>query len=202
MDSLTSICEVVLPSLPMDIDAMKKLKKEDQHDDDDDDDDISIKNVQSFFNISASQYPIPHEVAETILKRAVTEAVILIRVILWLLATRLGTLLICGLLCLSKEWPFINNFSSMSLDKREKIVQRGLNHKFLTPFRLTFAYIKVLCLFVFFSRVDENGDNPAWKAIGYVVSSSDEKTTNVTKKRPLEKGIIETMHENDSTLQQ
>ncbi|CAJ2679305.1 unnamed protein product [Trifolium pratense] len=106
MDSLTSICEVVLPSLPMDIDAMKKLKKEDQHDVDDD---ISIK--MSFFKISASQYPIPHE-------------------------------------------------------------------------------------------VDENGDNPAWKAIGYVVSSGDEKTTNVTKMRPLEKGIIETMHENDSTLQQ
>jgi hypothetical protein len=60
MDSLTSICEVVLPSLPMDIDAMKKLRKEDQHDDDDDD--VSIKNVESFFNISASQYPIPHEV--------------------------------------------------------------------------------------------------------------------------------------------
>jgi hypothetical protein len=62
MDSLTSICEVVLPSLPMDIDAMKKLRKEDQHDDDDDDDVVSIKNVESFFNISASQYPIPHEV--------------------------------------------------------------------------------------------------------------------------------------------
>ncbi|WJX44708.1 long chain fatty acid oxidase [Trifolium repens] len=200
MDSLTSICEVVLPSLPMDIDAMKKLRKEDQHDDDDDD--VSIKNVESFFNISASQYPIPHEVAEMLLKRGVTEAVILIRVILWLLATRLGTLLICGLLCLSKEWPFINNFSSMSLDKREKIVQRGLKHKFLTPFRLTFAYIKVLCLFVFFSQVDENGENPAWKAIGYEVSSADEKTTNATKKRPLEKGIIETIHENYSTLQQ
>ncbi|GAU46199.1 hypothetical protein TSUD_93860 [Trifolium subterraneum] len=198
MDSLTSICEVVLPSLPMDIDALKKLRKEDQ---DDEDEDVSIKNVQSFFNTSASQYQIPHEVAEMLLKRGVTEAVVLIRVILWLLATRLGTLLICGLLCLSKEWPFINNFSSMSLDKREKIMQRGLKHKFLTPFRLAFAYIKVLCLFVFFSRVDENGDNPSWKAIGYEVLSAKEKTTNVNKKRPLEKGIIETMHENDSTLQ-
>ncbi|MCI45626.1 hypothetical protein A2U01_0066865, partial [Trifolium medium] len=38
----------------MDIDAMKKLKNEDQHDDD-----VLIK--MSFFNISASQYPIPHE---------------------------------------------------------------------------------------------------------------------------------------------
>ncbi|AES89853.2 long-chain-alcohol oxidase FAO1 [Medicago truncatula] len=188
MESLTSICEVMFPSLPMD-DALTK-------------DDESSKDVQSFFNISASKYPIPDEVAEMFEKRAVIEAVILIRVILWLLATRLGTLLICGLLCLSKKWPFINNFSSLSLDKREKIVQRGLKHKFLTPFRLAFVYIKILCLFVFFSWVDENGDNPAWKAIGYEVSTADEKMINDTKKRPLEKGIIEIMHEHDTTLQQ
>lgn len=48
MESLTSICEVVLPSLPMD-DALRK-------------DDESSKDVQSFFNISASMYPIPDEV--------------------------------------------------------------------------------------------------------------------------------------------
>jgi len=48
MKSLTSICEVVLPSLPMD-DSLKK-------------DDESSKDVQSFFNISASMYPIPDEV--------------------------------------------------------------------------------------------------------------------------------------------
>lgn len=50
-------------------------------------------------------------------------------------------------------------------------------------------------------QVDENGDNPAWKAIGYEVSAN-EKTNNVSNKRPLEKGVIETMHEQDTTLQQ
>jgi len=52
MKSLTSICEVVLPSLPMD-DALRK---------DDMSDYESSKDVQSFFNISASMYPIPDEV--------------------------------------------------------------------------------------------------------------------------------------------
>ena len=52
MKSLTSICEVVLPSLPMD-DAFRK---------DDMSDYESSKDVQSFFNISASMYPIPDEV--------------------------------------------------------------------------------------------------------------------------------------------
>lgn len=86
-------------------------------------------------------------------KRSLIEAVILIRVVLWLLATKLGTLLLCGFACLSEEWPFINNFSSMPLDKREKVIQKWLNHRFLTPIRLAFAYIKVLCLFVYFSWV-------------------------------------------------
>ncbi|KAL5055119.1 hypothetical protein RYX36_035801 [Vicia faba] len=185
MDSLTSICEAVFPSLPMD------------------DDDESNNDVKSFFNLSASEYPLPHEVAETLVKRGLTEAVILIRVILWLLSTRFGTFLICGFLCLSKKWPFINNFSSLSLDQREKIVQRCLKLRFLTPIRLAFVYIKILCLFGFFSRVDENGDNPAWKAIGYDISSSGEEMSNLgDKKRPLENGIIETMHENDTTLEQ
>ncbi|XP_027348170.1 long-chain-alcohol oxidase FAO1-like [Abrus precatorius] len=190
MESLASICEVVLPPLPKDT---LKIIKEDQADEE------PNKFVQSFWNISASGYPIPHEVAEILVKRGLIEAVILIRVVLWLLATRLGTLLFCGLLCLGGKWPFINNFSNISLEKREKVVQRWLKHRFLTPIRLAFAYIKVLCLFVFFSWVDENGENPAWKAIGYEVSA-EEKLTNASNTRPLEKGIIETMHESDSTI--
>ncbi|KAE9620721.1 Long-chain-alcohol oxidase FAO1 [Lupinus albus] len=135
-------------------------------------------------------------------KRGLTEAVILIRVVLWLLATRLGTLLLCGFLCLSDKWPYINNFSSISLDKREKVMQKWLKHRFLTPIRVAFAYIKILCLFFFFSWVDENGVNPAWNAIGYVVSTNENLRNNGSNKRPLEKGVIETMHESDSTLQQ
>ncbi|KAK7312887.1 hypothetical protein VNO77_37112 [Canavalia gladiata] len=192
IESLESICEVVLPSLPMDA---LKIRKEHQVDDD------SNNFVQSFWNISTSRYPIPHEAAELLVKRGLIEAVILVRVILWLLATRLGTLLLCGLLCLGEKWPFINNFSNIPLEKREKVMQRWLKHGFFTPVRLAFVYIKVLCLFVFFSRVDENGDNPAWKGIGYELSA-DEKLTNASNSRPLEKGIVETIHESDSTIQQ
>lgn len=54
MESLASICEVVLPPLPMDA---LKIRKEDH-----DDDDSSNKSLQSFLDISASRYPIPHEV--------------------------------------------------------------------------------------------------------------------------------------------
>lgn len=53
MESLASICEVVLPPLP--VDALK-IRKEHQADNE------TTKAVQSFWNTSASRYPIPHEV--------------------------------------------------------------------------------------------------------------------------------------------
>ncbi|MED6219642.1 long chain fatty acid oxidase [Stylosanthes scabra] len=186
MESLASICEVLIPPLP-------PLK------DEDDDDDAT----KSFSNISASQHPYPHEVAEKLVTRGLIEAVILIRVILWLLATRLGTMLLCGSLCFSDKWPFIYNFSNMPLEKREKVVQKWLKHRFLTPIRLAFAYIKVLCSYCFFSWVDENGDNPTWKAIGYEVPTADDEKQNNNNNRPLQKGIIETIQEQShSTLAQ
>ncbi|KAI4318061.1 hypothetical protein L6164_025870 [Bauhinia variegata] len=187
MASVAAICEVVLP--PLSVETLKKTVEQ------------PSKATQSFWKASGSQHPVPHEVAEILVKRAVTEAVILLRVVLWLLSTRLGTLLFCGFLCVGDKWPFINNFPSIPLEKREKIMQRWLKHSWLfTPIRLAFAYIKVLCLFVFFSRVDENGDNPSWEGIGYHVSN-DEKPSNHSIERPLEKGIVETMHESDLSLE-
>ena len=46
-------------------------------------------------------------------------------------------------------------------------------------------------------QTDANGQNPTWKAIGYQV---DTKEKLIRKERPLEKGLIETMYETDSTL--
>lgn len=51
-------------------------------------------------------------------------------------------------------------------------------------------------------QTDVNSQNPAWKAIRYGVDSTREKLTKIPKERPLENGIIETMHESNSTLVQ
>ncbi|XP_061370786.1 long-chain-alcohol oxidase FAO1 [Gastrolobium bilobum] len=186
MESLGSICEALLPPLRLEcLDTM--------------DNNPTTKAVQFFWKASASEFSVPDQVAEMLMKRALTEAMILLRVILWMLATRLGTLLLCGSLCLSHKWPFINNFSNISLENREKVLQKWLKHRFLTPIRLAFVYIKVLCLIVFFSQCDDNGENPAWEAIGYQVDT-DGNTSNIHKERPLEKGIVEAMKETNLSL--
>ncbi|CBI23676.3 unnamed protein product, partial [Vitis vinifera] len=184
MQSLASICEVLLPPLPLNSIEGQPSKA-----------------VQSFYQASGSQHPIPDEGAELFVKRALIEAVILVRVVLIILSTRLGTLLLCGSLSFSDKWPFINNFSSISLEKREKILQRWFKHRLLTPIRLAFVYIKFLCLYAFFTLADENSENAAWEAIGYH-TDTDGNRSKVPKERPLQKGMVETMQETESTLVQ
>lgn len=92
--------------------------------------------------------------AELLVKRALKEALILVRVVLWILSTRLGSLLLCGSLCFGEKWPYIYDFSSMSVENREKVIQKWLKHKFLTPVRLAFVYVTFLCLYIFFTRVN------------------------------------------------
>ncbi|KAK7846936.1 long-chain-alcohol oxidase fao1 [Quercus suber] len=51
------------------------------------------------------------------------------------------------------------------------------------------------------SYVNENDENPAWEAIGYHVDT-DKEPFEVPQKRSLDKGMVETMRETDSTLVQ
>ncbi|QCD97758.1 long-chain-alcohol oxidase FAO2 [Vigna unguiculata] len=148
---------------------------------------------------SVSHVPFPEEAAELMRKRVVPEALSLVNWVLWILSFRLGTLLICGRLCLDWKWPFIHCFSEISFDKREQILRNWCREKRWVPLRIVFLLIKLTFFYTFFSRADENGHNPAWEAIGYKV---DTKEKLVQKKRPLQKGLIETMYETDSTLMQ
>ncbi|XP_017975371.1 PREDICTED: long-chain-alcohol oxidase FAO1 [Theobroma cacao] len=188
VQTLASIGEAVFPSLKPNSDFEGKQNQ-------------PRKAVQSFLEASASESPIPDEVAQLLVRRTFMETRILLRVVLLLLSTRLGTLLLCGSLCLGDKWPYINYFSCLPLENREKVLQMWFKSWLFTLVRIAFIYLKVACLYVFFSRVGENNDNPAWEAIGYQVDNV-ENSKQVSKERPLQKGMIETMHEKDSTLLQ
>ncbi|KHN02487.1 Long-chain-alcohol oxidase FAO2 [Glycine soja] len=179
MHVMAAICDALIPSLPLNKDT-----SQDQA-------------LSDFYNTSASQLPFPDEAAELLYKRTVPEAVSLVSWVLWILSFRLGTLLLCGRLSLDWKWPFIRKFSEISLEKREQIFRNWTREKSWVALRVVFVLIKLFCFYNFFSRTDANGQNPTWKAIGYQV---DTKEKLIRKERPLEKGLIETMYETDSTL--
>ncbi|XP_071742478.1 long-chain-alcohol oxidase FAO2 [Rutidosis leptorrhynchoides] len=157
------------------------------------------KSLDDFYAASGSQAPVPQEVAERMVKRYPSDAVFLLKLVLMLLSTKLGTLLICGSACFDTKWPFIHSFSDLSLNKRERILQKWSNSQssFL-PLRLVFMMIKLMCFFIFFTMTDENSNNPYWEAIGYHVGVEPPK--ELRKERPLDKGVIETENESDATF--
>lgn len=189
MESLASFCEAVLPPVP----HPEELLGEDDHH-------PNKEALRSFYTTCGSQTPVARQTIDLIIKRGTMEAYLAARLVLFLLATRLGTLLICGTECLVSSWPFVEKFSELSLEKRERVLQKQFRNWFLTPIRAAFVYIKVAFLFCFFSRVSSNGENPAWEAIGYRVNLDENKPSETQKERPLEKGVVETMKETEQTL--
>ncbi|KAL7598027.1 hypothetical protein Lser_V15G27078 [Lactuca serriola] len=158
------------------------------------------QSVCSFYSATGSQPPVPQETAEKMMKRYPPEAVFLVKLILMLLSTKLGTLLVCGSICFDTKWPFIHSFHDLNLNKREKILQKWSNtYTSYIPLRLVFLVLKLMVFYIFFSLTDENSDNPSWEAIGYKVKSTN-KTLNNKKERPLDQGVIETEKESDASF--
>ncbi|KAK1428423.1 hypothetical protein QVD17_17257 [Tagetes erecta] len=158
------------------------------------------QSIASFYSDSGSRSPLPHEVAEK-MKRYPADAMFFLKCVLILLSTKLGTLLICGSICLDTKWPFIHSFSDLNVSKREKILQKWSNtYKSLLPIRVVFMMVKLMCFFVFFSHTDENFENPSWEAIGYDVKPPNDESIKPRKQRPLDKGIVETEKQSDATL--
>ncbi|KAK6164274.1 hypothetical protein DH2020_001138 [Rehmannia glutinosa] len=182
IQSLSAICQTLIPPL--------------QSCDGNNEDNLTNQVYWSFHKSSG-----PDEVAELLVKRGIPKAVFIVSLVLKLLSSRLGTLLLCGFICLDLKWPFVHSFSELSLKKREAILQKWSRETFLLPLRISFLSLKVICLFVFFSQTDENSNNPAWDAIGYQVEVI-ERQTKPENKRPLEKGIIEIMNEDESSLKE
>ncbi|XP_073002057.1 long-chain-alcohol oxidase FAO2-like [Typha latifolia] len=183
--ALSAMCETFIPSLPSSGSG-----------------DPESNSIQEFFFASGSDYPLPDEVAELMVKRCLKEVIFLISIILSLLATKPGTLLLCGTLCMKKRFPFISSFPDMPMEKREEVLRRWSRGKFFFPLRIVFIVVKMFTFFVFFSRTNEISENPSWRAIGYSLPNDEEEPVSNETERPLDKGIIETMDQNDASILQ
>ncbi|XP_057448821.1 long-chain-alcohol oxidase FAO4A-like [Lotus japonicus] len=148
MKSLTALCDTILPSL-------------------DDFVDVSDDSVANFYRISASMAGTPERVGGVICERLHHPMTGLLKLVLWLLSTWYGTLIFCGIFCLSFQFPFIHSFPELSLEKRQRIMQFWSLNNYIREFKMFFKTVKLLTLLVFFSQLDESEDNCSWKAIGY-----------------------------------
>ncbi|ESQ36532.1 hypothetical protein EUTSA_v10006882mg [Eutrema salsugineum] len=192
LQALSAICEAIMPPVPLlslDLDMKLKVLRNDA--------------LLSFFKSSSDQSHVrPDEVAEVMATKAMPVTVKVVRIVLRLLTFRLGTLLLCGFVCLDKKnWPFLLKFSDISLDKREKVLQKWSTQWYNPLVRIAFMMIKAIFLFYYFTWTNENSETPAWDAIGYSVNLGENEDME-HRERPLEKGIIETAKEDEMSIKQ
>ncbi|KAL9397877.1 hypothetical protein Peur_012130 [Populus x canadensis] len=133
MQSLDAFCETLIPPLPAPS-FSEEIPVDKQ------------EAIRSFYKASGSQSPVPDEVAELMVKSGAPEAVLLVRLVLKFLSCRSGTLLLCGFICLDWKWPLIHKFSEISAERREEILRKWSRQQYLTPFRVVFGVIKLMCI--------------------------------------------------------
>ncbi|CAL4925426.1 unnamed protein product [Urochloa decumbens] len=198
MEALRAICGAIIPSLP--VEGLHGHGDGSKKDEDD---------VERFYRASAADGDIPDEVAE-MATRCVWEAMLLLRVILWILSTKLGTLVLCGRLCISGKFPYISKFADMPVQQQEEALKSWNKTRWFFPLKVTFVITKLISHYAFYTMVNENSDNPSWKAIGYSVPDADRpreedhRTTvaapSPSSPRPLDSGVVETRSMDDATL--
>ncbi|XP_052134187.1 long-chain-alcohol oxidase FAO1-like [Oryza glaberrima] len=203
MEALRAMCGALIPSLPVDADGGDGGRRP------------GDKDLERFYLASAADSSIPDEVAELLVTRCIWEAVALTWVVLWALSTRAGTLLLCGRDSVAAVdgggFPFVSvrRFADMPAARREAALRRWSGARWLFfPLRIAFAIAKILCHYVFYSMVNENSENPYWKAIGYRVEeprrdraeSMPSPSPSPASWRPLDNGVVETRALTDTTL--
>ncbi|KAL5997091.1 hypothetical protein ACLOJK_008019 [Asimina triloba] len=141
-------------------------------------------------------------VAELLKKRGLSEGVWIARMMLWVLGSRLGTMVTCGNASFCGKFP--RKFADLSVEKREEILKKWAAQRrgpFGLPpiFRVVFVLLKIFCFYTYFSMTNEILKNPAWDAIGYN-PDTDEKPSQSLKEKTLQKGIVYTANETESSL--
>ncbi|CAN0880203.1 Long-chain-alcohol oxidase FAO4A [Linum grandiflorum] len=189
MESLTCICDTFFPSINHRHESAV---------------------VAEFYQTSASMAGTPERIGRLIGGRLKHPKIWLVRLALWLLSTRIGTLILCGRLSISSSFPFLLSFPEIPLQKRERIVLSWSQSLFF-HLRMLFKAFKLLIPLVFFSQVNEKNENLTWEAIGYPGSDPAHKAEQqhppneplaAAKEHPcgpLDKGIIN-MHLPRSTV--
>lgn len=83
---------------------------------------------------------------------------------------------------------YFSKFSTLTPEKREKILQKFANH-FLPPLRQIFSVLKKLSTFIYYGSSPNGKDNPNWAALQYQLPQfplKQEENSTTTRIKPLE----------------
>ncbi|XP_039121518.1 LOW QUALITY PROTEIN: long-chain-alcohol oxidase FAO4A-like [Dioscorea cayenensis subsp. rotundata] len=122
--------------------------------------------LQTFFSTSASMLGTPEVVGVYLSGKLQHVMLGLLRLGLWLLSTWYGTLILCGYKSMSSRFPYFHKFSQLELRRREEIM-KSWSSSYIYLLRQLFVGVKFIVMLAHFTQLDENNENPTWKAIGY-----------------------------------
>ncbi|XP_021753951.1 long-chain-alcohol oxidase FAO4A-like [Chenopodium quinoa] len=146
MDALTALCDTIIPAVDPPETATDEC-------------------VIKFYKTSASITGCPEHIGRLISHR-LRHHVFLLRFFFLMLSTRLGTFVFGGIHSLSPCFPFVFKFSQLPLEKQQRLILSLSNSCFFL-YRWAFVGVRLLILLAFYTQVDDNDENPSWKAIGY-----------------------------------
>lgn len=154
MQVLSTICDTFVPSLPPPAQIADSKHGG-----------ASPEEISAFYSESASNCGVPEQVAGMMTQFLRPAILSPIRLILSLLSTRFGSLLLGGRSSLTRQFPYVQSFLCLPLHKREEILYGWATGSSI--FQGFFKVFKGYILRAFYTKVNENGRNPVWKAIDY-----------------------------------
>ncbi|KAG0612420.1 hypothetical protein M758_6G026300 [Ceratodon purpureus] len=190
-EALTAICDTVVPSLAPPFQDGKTYVPMCQG--------VMAEDVARFYELKASDEDVIDVCAAALLllmRPPVAKSVLLV---LQLLGTGWGTCLLASFARVNTITPqcaLLRKFSSLTVRERERVLQ-GWQCSPLPQFRNLFKALKSVTGWALYSKLDEEGQGVAWKAIGYSGMDSavrDRVEAEYTKPRPLGDNHIDAMN--------
>lgn len=177
MRTLTSICDAFSPSIDPPPDSQKSFK--------------DARDMSAFYGCSASDMKVPEDIAGLLTVLLKPTLLVAIKVFLWLLSTRLGTVILGGRASLTTQFPFCESFPSLSRPKQETILRRW-SMSIFESLRTVYKLFKMITVWAIYAKIEKDGHNRNWKAIGYCGADPEVMTRKRKAADPLKDVVIET----------
>ncbi|MCO5561677.1 hypothetical protein L7F22_015298 [Adiantum nelumboides] len=170
MEVLEALCETIFPSITVE-EFFESVPLHDK--------DLSkaeLLALETYLLHSAKDGSLPLQVAGCLTQLLSYSELRLVKLGLWALSTRVGTLVLGGKHAITSTFPFFAKFAMFSKGQRQCFV-RGLGLSCITFKQELFRCLTGFIPWIVFSYVDSFGFNPTFAALNYSVDDEQGQTT-------------------------